>query len=320
MISRCVPRLIRERGFLPQLEELSVCFSIPIPRPSAEGELLGTLEGPVTIPALKHLTFRGVGTYLESFVAQLSAPLLERLSITIFNQVAFTLPHLSRFTSTTERLKLPIASVIFDSDAVSVVTNEHGQQQQRADGTPSFSFRVMCREFDWQVDCAAQICNALMLTLSGVEELTLDVDGQRTPTDWQDYAVDGTTWRELLVPFTGTRELHICHALAWELSFALQEEEAGLNPMLLPILKQLSPLLEAEHANNAFSSFLDARQIAGRPVRLSPSPVPRVEPGFSEQYDLLTADPTSHPRSTLRGWFRERVIGPIRSRLGQGFG
>ena len=305
-----VPRL----RFLPQLEELSISFSILIPRPSAEGELLGTLEGPVTIPALKHLTFRGVSAYLESLVAQFSAPLLEHLSITIFNQVAIALPHLSRFTNTTEKIKLPIASIVFDSDTVSVITTEHGQQQ-RADGTPSFSFRVMCRTFDWQVDCAAQICNALMPMISGVEELMLDIDGQRTPTDWRDYAVDGMSWREILVPFVGARELHIGHALAWELSFALQEEDAGLDPMLLPGLQKLSPLLEAEHANYAFSSFADARQIAGRPVRVSPCLVSQAQPGISEQHDPPNADLTSHPRSTLRSWFREKVIGTIRSRL-----
>ena len=32
----------------------------------------------------------------------------------------------------------------------------------------------MCRHFDEQVDRVAQICNALMSVLSGVEELTLD--------------------------------------------------------------------------------------------------------------------------------------------------
>ncbi|KAI9451454.1 hypothetical protein BJY52DRAFT_1352074 [Lactarius psammicola] len=308
--------LVTRLRFLPQLEELSICFSIPIPRPSAESELSSAPGTPVTLPALKRLKFRGVGAYLEGLVAQIRAPLLEHLSITVFNQVVFALPHLSHFASTTERLKLPIASVIFEYDAVSVVTDQRTQQQ--ADGPSGFCLRVMCREFDWQVDCAAQICNALMPTLSGVEGLTLDFDGQRIPTEWQGGAVDGTTWRELLGPFVGTREPRICQALAWELSFALQSDDAGLDPMLLPGLQELAPQLEEEHANNAFSSFVDARQIAGRPVRLSPSslPVPCVQPVWSGQHNPPEADLAVHPRPTLRSWFQAAVIDPIRSRLG----
>ncbi|KAH8999889.1 hypothetical protein EDB86DRAFT_3075578 [Lactarius hatsudake] len=246
--------LVTRLRFLPQLEELSVCFSIPIPRPSAESELWNAPEPPVTLPVLKRLTFRGVSAYLESLVAQISAPHLEHLGITVFNQVAFTLPHLSHFTNTTEGLKLPIASVIFEYGAVSVVADQRDRQQW-ADGPPSFSFRVICREFDWQVDCAAQICNALMPVLSGVERLTLDFfDGNCIPTEWQDGAVDGATWRELLGPFVGARKLRICHALVWELSLVLESEDAGLDPMLLPGLQELIPQLEEEHANHAFSS------------------------------------------------------------------
>ena len=48
------PRLLVARlQSLPQLEELSIGFSIPIPRPSAERELLGEQGTPVTLPNLK---------------------------------------------------------------------------------------------------------------------------------------------------------------------------------------------------------------------------------------------------------------------------
>ncbi|KAH9037016.1 hypothetical protein EDB84DRAFT_1481771 [Lactarius hengduanensis] len=302
--------LVTRLQFLPQLEELSICFSVPVPRPSAESELWNAPETLVTLPVLKRFTFRGVSAYLESLVAQISAPLLEHLGITTFNQVAFILPHLSHFINTTDGLKLSIASVIFERDAVSVVADQRDRHQW-ADGPPSFSFRVLCREFDWQVDCAAQICNTLMPALSGVEGLTLEFDGQRNSTEWQDGAVDGATWRELLEPFIGARELRICHALVWDLSLALESVDAGLDPMLLPGLQELAPQLEEVHANNAFSAFVDARQIAGRPVRVSPPPV------WSERDDPIGADLVLHPHSTTKSWFRAAVIDRIRSRLGQ---
>ena len=310
---------------LSQLEELSIGFSIPLPRPSAERELLHELEDPVTLPVLKRLTFRGVGAYLDSFLAQIRAPLLEQLSISLFNQIAFELSHMSHFTNTTEGLRLPIAKITFERDAFSVVADH--RTQQVGDGHPSFSLRVICKQFDWQIDCAAQICGALTTMLSRIEQLTLDLNGpgQSMSTEWQDDAVDGVTWRELLGPFTGARELRVYHALVWELSCALQSGDVGLDPGLLPSLEVLAPELEDEHADNAFASFINARQVAGRPVRLSPSPVvspiafPR--PSTSQaslehsnpEVNLLPdwAMPSKRP-----SWLRRTVLNPIRKRLG----
>ena len=83
------PRLLVARlESLPLLEELTISFSISIPHPGTESELLG--EGAlITLPSLKTLQFRGVGAYLESLVAQIRVPLLEQLHIGSFHQ--FTL-------------------------------------------------------------------------------------------------------------------------------------------------------------------------------------------------------------------------------------
>ncbi|KAN0132126.1 hypothetical protein V8E53_010045 [Lactarius tabidus] len=275
--------IARLRSFS-QLEELSIGFSVPIPRPSTEGELLQDMEAPVTLPLLKCLTFRGVSVYFDSFVAQIRAPLLEQLNITLFNQLHFALPHLSHFTNDTEGLRLPIAKIIFNPNAVSIVTYQH--EQQPSDGSPSCSLHVMCRQFDWQIDSAAQICSALVATLFGIEQLSLEFEGQGVSAEWQDNAVDAATWRELLGPFTGVRKLRICRALSWELSCALQSAEIGSDPGILPSLEELAAELEEEHADNAFMSFIEARQSAGRPVLLSvprkqsilrKRPIPRIE-------------------------------------------
>ena len=88
------PRLLVARlRTLPLLEELTIEFAIPIPRPSTERELLGEGGATITLPGLKTLGFKGVGAYLESLVAQIRVPLLEQLHIWLFNQIAFVLPH-----------------------------------------------------------------------------------------------------------------------------------------------------------------------------------------------------------------------------------
>lgn len=260
-------QLVARLRSLPQLEELAIGFSIPLPRPSTERELLGDQETPVTLSNLKLLTFRGVSAYLECLLAQIRAPFLERLNITLFGQIAFSLPHLSHFTSIIEALKLPTAMVFFWRDKVFITMDRHSNSQEYGhDGR--FILRVTYKHLDWQIDCAAQICSALMPVLSGVEKLTLDFYGLVVPTEWQNGEIEGTTWHELLRSFVGVKELHICGALLPELSRALQVDGVGTDPGLLPRLQDLVSVFKGKHADNLFDSFLHARGVGGRPVRL----------------------------------------------------
>jgi hypothetical protein len=262
----CPRQLVARLRFLPQLEGLSIGFSVPIPRPSAEMEPLGEQGPPVTLPNLKTLVFKGVSTYLERLVAQIRAPLLQRLDITFFDQIAFALPHLSHFSSTIGGLK-PTAMVRFQSDRVLIIGDHYyNTQQYEYDGR--FVMRVMCASFDWQIDCAAQICSALMPTLSVAEKLTLDYL-LMMPTEWQNGEVDGTTWHDLLRSFIGLKELHISNSLSEELSRALQVDEIGSDPAFLPALQELVSEFDELNGASLFGSFIHARQVADRPVRLS---------------------------------------------------
>ncbi|KAN0133623.1 hypothetical protein V8E53_008570 [Lactarius tabidus] len=256
----------------PNLEVLSVGFSVPLPSPSAEWELFNALQPPVTLPSLKRLIFRGVNAFLESLIAQIRTPLLRLLDITLFNQLAFISPHLSHFTNATQGLKLPIGAIVFNRNSVTIVTRRRRGERRRDNESSSFSLQVVCKQFDWQIDSAAQICRSLMPMLSGVEQLALNLYGQIIPSEFGDGAVDGMTWRELLEPFVRARELRICRALTKELSSAFLADDVGSDPGLLPGLLVLAPDIEEEQAANAFSSFVNTCQVAGRPVRLFYSP------------------------------------------------
>jgi hypothetical protein len=213
--------LITRLGSFQKLEKLFMGFSIPFPLSSAEREILDPLETPVTLPSLKSLTLRGVSAHLESLAAQIRAPLLEKPSITIFNQVVFaTLPHLSHLINTTEGLKPSTAEITFQSDAVAVVTGH--DRLRLGNGPSSFSLR-MFNVFDREVDCAAQICSALRPVLSGVEQLTILC----MPADWKDGNIDSAMWRKLLRPFIGVKRLHISCALQREIAHALELRDAG---------------------------------------------------------------------------------------------
>jgi hypothetical protein len=263
------PRLIVARlRSLPQLEELSIYFSIPLPRPSAERELLSEQGTPATLPNLKTFAFRGVSAYLESIVAQIRAPVLERLEITLFNQIAFALPHLSHLMSITEAFKVPAAKISFDQGVVSIIMAHHRSQWYEG----PFFLRLMCKQLDWQIDCMAQMCSTLVSTLSVVEQFTLDFYTPMIPTEWQNGEIDGTTWHELLRSFMGVKELHIEGGLLKEVSRALQADELGLDPGFLP------NLLDIVAADNLFATFINTRQVVGRPVQYSERPRPRWSP------------------------------------------
>ena len=251
------PRLlVVRRRSLPLLEELIITFSTPTPRPSTERELSGENRAPITLPSLKTLWFRGVGAYLESLVAQIRVPLLEQLNIRLFNQIAFVLPHLFYLINNKKVFNLSSAMVNFHHDEVFVSPNlRHGL------GPINSFFYVRCKPLDWQIDCAAQICHGLIPTLSGVEELELVLGDAEIPTEMRNGGIDSATWRDLLRTFIGVKQLRIRDALSEELSRALQVDEVGLDPGFLPNLQSIIA------KDNLFTSFIDTRQVVGRPVQ-----------------------------------------------------
>ncbi|KAH8978305.1 hypothetical protein EDB92DRAFT_1956704 [Lactarius akahatsu] len=251
--------LVARLRSLNKLEALTIGFSVPIPRPSAEGELLAKQGTPVTLHNLKNLTFQGVSTYLQCLVAQIKAPLLERLDIALFNQIAFLLPHLSHLTNIAEGLKISTARVSFERDAVSIVL---GHYKKTGWGDDSH-------------DTCFVLPASLVPALSGVEGLTLNCHERTMPTEWQNGEIDGTTWHELLSSFIGAKELHISESLSQELSRALEVDDIGSDPGLLPNLQKLVVnQFTRNYADSLFGLFIHARQVTGRPVLSAPFQLP----------------------------------------------
>ena len=313
--------LVTRLGHIPQLEELSIGFSTPLPRPSAEEELLQPPITLVVLPSLRRLEFRGVSVYLENLLAQTTSPLLERFNITLFNQLNFTLPHLSHFTRTIATLIRPVANVIFNQEGVAFVVSSRDEFNDE-----TFSFRVSCKPFGWQINSATQICGALVPVLSAAEELTLEFEENSLPSDWQD-EVDAMVWHGLLWPFTSVKKLCVGYPLASELSNALESDDAGLVLGLLPELQELEAQVELEHLNKAFETFVDTRQLAGRYVRLSVSPVAistavptpaEAEDEFPVPFQSTPdedAPPVFLPVPAQKNWFRKTVVEPVQRRL-----
>ena len=244
------------------LEKLTIGFAVPIPSPSSERELLHPPIAPVTLPSLRTLKFRGVGAYLDNLVAQIKTPLLERLDLTLFFELAFNLVNLTKFIHRTEGFRCIFSQVTFNKGDVSISAGQNKQP-----GIQKFRLRVKCKCLDWQIDSATQVCIALGTVVSAVEELTLDLNADGMISNWEN-ALDNMMWHELLLPFVGVKNLHIGSSLTPELSQALGSVVGELVPELLPELQQIRVHLSIDDANNAFSAFVRTRASAGRPIHL----------------------------------------------------
>ena len=258
--------VIQLQGLL-HLEELSIGFAVPIPLPSTEGELLPAPMPQVTLPTLKRLMFRGVAVYLENLVAQINTPLLEKLIVTLFFEISFTLVSLTQFIHATGGVKCLSAEVLFKREGVSIVANN---SESRDSG---LTINVNCEHLDWQIDAATQCCRTLEQFLSAVEELTVDLDKNGMSSDWGD-SLDSMLWHGLLLPFSGVKKLQIGSSLTFELSDALKSDAEELDLNLLPELQKLEIQLEVNDANIAFSTFIETRELEGRPVELLVSRLP----------------------------------------------
>jgi len=261
--------LVTQLQGLSNLEELWIGFAVPIPLPSTEGELLPAPMPRVTLPTLKRLMFRGVAVYLENLVAQINAPLLEQLIVSLFFELVFTLVSLTQFMHKTGGLRGLSAKVLFKREGVSIVTKD-GESL----GSGSVAINVNCEQLDWQIDAATQCCGALGQFVSAVEELTLDLDEDGMPSDWND-SLDSMLWHGLLVPFSSVKKLQIGSSLTFELSEALKPGAAELASNLLPELQKLAVQLVVNDAYRMFSTFIVTREREARPVELLAARSPR---------------------------------------------
>jgi hypothetical protein len=262
--------LLQWLSFMPQLETLAVYFLFPVPSRDVERQLtLTPITTSITLPGLHDFRFRGVNTYLEALVHRITAPRLEKLRIEFFHQLTFSVPRLLQFINSTEYLRLDRAEFVFYTERVFVKVYPREAEMR------SLSINVDCWHLDWQVASVAQISDSLSQMFSSVEHLTLGHE-ERSKSSEEHNEVDRTEWRKLLRPFNNVKTLLIDKGFVGELSRCLQLGDGELPLELLPELQELT-YFESGDTGDAFTSFIDARQNAGRPVimvRRGPNPDP----------------------------------------------
>ena len=260
--------LLQWISFMPQIENLDISFTFPVPNGDVERQLTHTpITTHITLPNLRLFVFRGVSAYLEAVVCRITTPRLETLSIQLFKQLTFSVPLLVQFMNTTANLRFDNAEVMFQ--------NKQVRMGMYFCGADAFAFvvTVECWQLDWQVSSAAQISSALSQAFSAAEHLTLrhEVHGQSSE---EHSDVDRIEWRKLLRSFSNVKTLYVHDGFVEQVSRCLRLEDGEVPLDLLPELQELIYNGSGD-TGDAFTPFIDARQNAGRPVTLvrhSPSP------------------------------------------------
>ncbi|KAI0282459.1 hypothetical protein BGY98DRAFT_1094204 [Russula aff. rugulosa BPL654] len=280
--------LLQWLSFMPQLESLGISFTFSVPNRDVERQIIHTpITTHITLPNLRLFWFRGVSAYLEAVVCRITTPRLENLEIRLFKQLTLSIPRLTQFMNTTENLRFDNAEIMFQGEFIVVKMFLGGA------ATYAFAVTIRCCHLDWQVSSVAQISNALSQALSTVEHLTLEQQVHSQSSE-EHNDVDRIEWRNLLRSFSNVKILRIEDGLVEELSHCLRLEDGELPLELLPELQELTYSASSK-TGDAFTSFVGARQNAGRPVTLvrhspSPSPLSFVPPAIAAPSDEVGND------------------------------
>jgi hypothetical protein len=266
----CPFNLLLWLSSMPRLETLVIFFLYPVSNEEVERLFAHKrIIAPRTLTNLHRFTFQGYSTYLEGLLHHIITPRLKRLRIILPDPVTLSVPLLQQFIDAAETLRFDRAKIKFSNGRVYVKAYPRGEAE-----IPALSINANCMlfepVFDRQVSFAAQLSNSLSQTFSAVEHLTLERD--RRSEELND--VLRIEWRNILCSFRNVKTLRIAHGIVEDLSLCLQLKDGELPLELLPELQELT-YSTRDNTGDAFTSFIDARQKAGRPitlVRRSPSP------------------------------------------------
>jgi hypothetical protein len=253
------PSYIRSRLLLMlQLEKLSITFEslIRVPNLDVEWQSRQTPDM-TTLPNLRQFLFRGPTTYLESLVSRISVPSLSDLRVDL-DHLTFTLPCFLEFMQPSENFTFTAVQVMFGKHDVTIFA------EPRKD-----SFLLLknsCRHLDSQVVSATQFFDTLSPILSIVEQVTFRFK-EHIQLSESHHHVDRRHWRELLRLLTNVKAIRVQDVLVSRIFSSLPSRDGEPPLELLPNLEEVEYYGRSDN-QDAFTTFLNERQVAGHPVSL----------------------------------------------------
>jgi hypothetical protein len=194
--------LLQWLSFMPQLETLVIVL-IPVRNLDVERQPARLPITHLTLPNLRWFGFQGTTFYLEAVVHRITTPRLQKLQISFFNQLTFSVPHLRQFMNRTESLRFAIARFDFSNEEVYAEVYPREETEKYA-----LQIRVFCWHLDWQLSSVAQILNSLGQMFSAVEGLSVEHDEHSRSTE-EHNEVNRSEWRKLLMSFSNVKALRV---------------------------------------------------------------------------------------------------------------
>ena len=257
---------------LTKLKTLELRFQSPRSRPVRESRRPPPLTRP-SLPSLASITFKGINDYLEDIVAQIDAPLLDRLSIIFFHQLTFDTRQLAQLISRAPKLKGHNESrVVFSECAVRVTLLLPSQAPPEEEEEEEITLGVRCKHTDLQLLSVTQLCTVSFPLdfISRIEHLCIAESKYLSRPRWENN-IQKRQWLNLLRPFTAVRDLYLSEKIVPLIAPALRELVGSRVTEVLPALQCLfleglrtsGPVLEA------ISPFVDARRLSTHPIAAS---------------------------------------------------
>jgi hypothetical protein len=238
----------------PNLEHLIIGYESPLSRPPQ----ITPPRTRIVLPALTHLFIRGASEYFEDFVAQIDAPLLNKLDVTFFMDLIFEIPRLRHFIGRAERLRpFDQARVVINDGAIYMSVG-------------LFVLWIQCERPDWQLSSIVQILSQQLPLLSDVDHLEISQNCQEN-IEWIDNPdMDSSLWLELFHLFIAVQSLYVSAKLVAPVADALQELTEGRTMEVLPALHNLflQGLEPSEPVPKGIMSFVAARQLSHHHVTI----------------------------------------------------
>ena len=250
--------LVTGLSTLVQLKQLTIGFLAPASSPPPS--MTRPPPQRITLPSLAFFDFHGASEYLEEFVAQIdSPPSLCKITIRLFNDIFFEIPHLYQFLPCQNALGSPTSmTVVHSLNSVTIYFSQ--------DSHSSEYILDPCKQLDWQLSFVAQISSQLSPLLSSVRSLTIRCPELPTRED-----VDPTDWLQLFRPFTQVTEIYIWdRQLVSGVLQALIMPSDDMAPGVLPELELLNLRgYRSPSMVKAAEQFVATRRLSGQIVYLT---------------------------------------------------
>ncbi|KAI9445775.1 hypothetical protein F5148DRAFT_1153687 [Russula earlei] len=213
------------------------------------------------LPSLTRLVFEGVHEYLEDLLAQIEAPLLNKLRIIFFMDPQFVIPQLHRLINFAESFKKCHTAFVYTSyDAIRFAAFRETHQ------FPELSFDIRWGVLGRPLSLLAQVCSSSLHLLSTLVQLDIVVPVLSFPQSL--WVLNNTRWLELLDPFTAVKDLRLSDQVAPHVCQALEELSEEGAPALQNIF--LQGLESLEPVPNFIERVVAARRLSGHPVTVYP--------------------------------------------------